>query len=385
MSPFPQTSLGVEAVRWRVLLALLFVGVVGSALYFFVGFKNAAIKSYFAAHRPPPAPVEVAVARRADVPQSLAAIGTLTADQQVNVSSQIAGQVRNIYFESGQRVKKGDKLAQLDDAPERGDLANFEAQAQLAEANLNRTMTLLKSDFAARQTVDQNRSIMDQAKAQMQKTQAIINEKLITAPFDGVLGIRQINLGQYIGPGTNIVSLTNLDILHVDFRLPEQAASKLTLNQDVDLAVDAVPGKRFKAKITAVEPRVNETSRMLSIQATIANTGETLRPGMFAEVLVVLPPKDNVVIVPVTALDATLYGASVLVLEPEGNPSEKIFRLKRETVTPGFYFGNQVEIAGGLKGGETVVASGQTKLQTGALVTPVDATALIPPARVALP
>jgi multidrug efflux system membrane fusion protein len=329
--------------------------------------------------------VEVAVARRGDVPQSLAAIGTLTADQQVNVSAQIAGQVRNIYFESGQRVKKGDKLAQLDDAPERGDLANFEAQAQLAEANLNRTMTLLKSDFAARQTVDQNRSIMDQAKAQMQKTQAIIGEKLIAAPFDGVLGIRQINLGQYIGPGTNIVSLTNLDILHVDFRLPEQSASKLTLGQDVDIAVDAVPGKLFKAKITAVEPRVNETSRMLSIQATLANTGEILRPGMFAEVSVVLPPKEDVVTVPVTALDATLYGSSVLVLEPEGDPSKKTFKLKRETVTPGLYFGNQVEIAQGLKGGETVVASGQTKLQTGALVTPVDATALIPPAKIALP
>ncbi len=372
-------------MRWRVLLALLFVGGVGYALYFFVGFKNAAIKSYFAAHRPPPAPVEVAIAKRADVPQSLAAIGTLTADQQVNVTTQIAGQVKNIYFESGQRVKKGDKLAQLDDAPERADLANFQAQAELAEANLNRTMTLLKSDFAARQTADQNRSIVDQAKAQMQRTQAIIDQKLIIAPFDGVLGIRQINLGQYIGPGTNIVSLTNLNILHVDFRLPEQSASKLTLGQDVGLAVDAVPDNHFKAKITAVEPRVNETSRMLSIQATLANTGETLRPGMFAEVSVVLPPKEDVVTVPVTALDATLYGASVLVLEPEGNPSEKIFKLKRETVTPGLYFGNQVEIAGGLRGGETVVASGQTKLQTGALVTPVDATALIPPAKVALP
>jgi len=246
-------------------------------------------------------------------------------------------------------------------------------------------MTLLRSDFAPRQTVDQNRSIMDQAKAQIQKTQAIIDQKLITAPFDGVLGIRQINLGQYLGPGTNIVSLTNLNTLHVDFRLPEQAASKLTLNQEVDVAVDAVPGKRFKAKITAVEPRVNETSRMLSIQATLENTGEVLRPGMFAEVSVVLPPKENVVTVPVTALDATLYGASVLVLEPSGNPGEKIFKLNRETVTPGLYFGNQVEIAQGLKGDETVVASGQTKLQTGALVTPVDATALIPPARVALP
>ncbi len=372
-------------MRWRVLLALLFVGGVGYALYFFIGFKDAAMKSYFASHRPPPAPVEVAVATRVDVPQTLAAIGTLTADQQVNVTTQIAGQVRNIYFESGQHVKKGDKLVQLDDAPERADLANFDAQAQLAEANLSRTMALLKSDFAARQTADQNRSTMDQAKAQMQKTQAIIDQKLIVAPFDGVLGIRQINLGQYIGPGTNVVSLTNLNILHVDFRLPEQTASKLTIGQDVELAFDAVAGKKFKAKITAIEPRVSETSRMLTIQATLANTGQLLRPGMFADVSVVLPPKGNVVTVPVTALDATLYGSSVLILVPEGNPRDKIFKLKRETVTPGLYFGNQVEIAQGMQGGETVVASGQSKLQTGALVTPVDATALIPPAKVALP
>lgn len=374
-----------RAVRLRVLLALLFVGGVGYGLYFFVGFKNAAIKTYFASHRPPPAPVEVAVATRANVPQSLSAIGTLTADQQVNVTTQIAGQVREIHFVSGQRVKKGDKLVQLDDAPERADLANFEAQAHLAEANMERTMTLLKSDFVARQTMDQNRSVLDQAKAQIQRTQAIIDQKLIRAPFDGVLGIRQVNLGQYIGAGTNIVGLINLDTLHVDFRLPEQNASKLTIGQEIDIAADAMPGKSFKAKITAIEPRVSESTRTLSVQGTLSNPGETLRPGMFADVSVVLPPKSDAITIPVTALDATLYGSSVLVLEPEGNPSDKVFKLRREPVTAGLYFGNQVEIANGLKGGETVVASGQTKLQTGALVTPIDTTALIPPARVALP
>ncbi|MGA9763815.1 MAG: efflux RND transporter periplasmic adaptor subunit [Rhodomicrobium sp.] len=374
-----------RAVRLRVLLALLFVGGVGYGLYFFVGFKNAAIKTYFASHRPPPAPVEVAVATRADVPQSLSAIGTLTADQQVNVTTQIAGQVREIHFVSGQRVKKGDKLVQLDDAPERADLANFEAQAHLAEANMERTMTLLKSDFVARQTMDQNRSVLDQAKAQIQRTQAIIDQKLIRAPFDGVLGIRQVNLGQYIGAGTNIVGLINLDTLHVDFRLPEQNASKLTIGQEIDIAADAMPGKSFKAKITAIEPRVSESTRTLSVQGTLSNPGETLRPGMFADVSVVLPPKSDAITIPVTALDATLYGSSVLVLEPEGNPSDKVFKLRREPVTAGLYFGSQVEIANGLKGGETVVASGQTKLQTGALVTPIDTTALIPPAKVALP
>lgn len=374
-----------RAVRLRVLLALLFVGSAGYGLYFFVGFKNAAIKTYFASHRPPPAPVEVAVATRANVPQSLSAIGTLTADQQVNVTTQIAGQVREIHFVSGQRVKKGDKLVQLDDAPERADLANFEAQAHLAEANMERTMTLLKSDFVARQTMDQNRSVLDQAKAQIQRTQAIIDQKLIRAPFDGVLGIRQVNLGQYIGAGTNIVGLINLDTLHVDFRLPEQNASKLTIGQEIDIAADAMPGKSFKAKITAIEPRVSELTRTLSVQGTLSNPGETLRPGMFADVSVVLPPKSDAITIPVTALDATLYGSSVLVLEPEGNPSDKVFKLRREPVTAGLYFGNQVEIANGLKGGETVVASGQTKLQTGALVTPIDTTALIPPAKVALP
>ncbi len=372
-------------MRFRILLALLFVGVAGYGLYFFVGFKNAAMKGYFASHRPPPAPVEVAVAKRTSVPRSLSAIGTLTAKQQVNVTTQIAGQVSAIYFESGQRVKKGDKLVQLDDFPERADLANFEAQAKLAEAILNRSMELLKNDFAARQTVDQNRASMDQAKAQIERVKALIGQKAITAPFDGVLGIRQINLGQYIGPGANIVSLINLSILHVDFRLPEQAASKIGGDQDVELEIDAVPGKTFKAKITALEPRVSEASRMLSVQATLANTGEILRPGMFAEVSVVLPPKENAVIVPVTALDATLYGSSVLVLEPQGDAKDKVFKLRREPVTPGLYFGNQVEIAKGLKGGETVVATGQTKLQTGALVTPIDETALIPPAKVALP
>ncbi|MFZ1108474.1 MAG: efflux RND transporter periplasmic adaptor subunit [Rhodomicrobium sp.] len=372
-------------MRLRILLALLFVGGVGYGLYFFVGFKNAAMKGYFASHRPPPAPVEVAVAKRTDVPRSLSAIGSLTAEQQVNVTTQIAGQVNAIYFESGQQVKKGDKLVQLDDAPERADLANFEAQVQLAQAILGRSTALLKNDYATRQTVDQNNATLDQAKAQIERTKAIIGQKLITAPFDGVLGIRQVNLGQYIGPGTSIVSLTNLRVLHVDFRLPEQAASKLPESQGVDLAIDAVPGKTFKAKITAVEPRVSEATRMLTVQATLANTGEILRPGMFAEVAVELPPRENTVVVPVTALDATLYGSSVLVLEPQGETKDKVFKLKRMPVTPGLYFGDRVEIAKGLEGGETVVASGQSKLQTGALVTPIDETALIPPATVALP
>jgi membrane fusion protein, multidrug efflux system len=372
-------------VRSRVLLALLIVGGIGYGLYWFAGFKEAAIKGYFASHRPPPAPVEISTAKRTDVPQFLAAIGTITADQQVNVTTQIAGQVQQIYFSSGQRVKKNDKLLQLDDSPERADLANFQAQARLAEANLDRSLELAKNNFAAKQTVDQSRSILDQAKAQIQRTQAIIDQKLILAPFDGVLGIRQVNLGQYIGPGTNIVSLTNLQILHVDFKLPEQAASSLSAGQDVDISSDAARGKTFRAKINAIEPRVSETTRTLSIRATLANPGETLRPGMFADVSVVLPPKENAITVPVTALDATLYGSSVLILEPEGNPAEKLFKLRRETVTPGLYFGNQVEIAKGLKGGETVVASGQTKLQTGALVTPVDTTALIPPASIPLP
>jgi membrane fusion protein, multidrug efflux system len=372
-------------VRLRVLLALLFVGGAGYGLYAFAGFKGQAIKSYFASHKPPPAPVEVAVAKRTGIPQSLAAIGTLTADQQVNVTTQIAGQVREIYFTSGQRVKKGDKLVQLDDAPERADLANYQAQAQLAEVNLERTITLLKSDFAARQTGDLQRSQLEQAKAQIQKTQAIIGQKLIVAPFDGVLGIRQVNLGQYIGPGTNIVSLTDLSILRADFKLPEQNASKLSVGQEVDVGVDAVPGKTFKSKISAIEPRVSETTRTLAIQATLANAGETLRPGMFADVSVVLPPKEDAVTVPVTALDATLYGSSVLVLEPQGEPKDKVFKVRREPVTVGLYFGNQVEIAKGLNGGETVVASGQSKLQSGAMVTPIDTTALIPPAKVALP
>ncbi len=372
-------------MRLRVLLALLFVGGVGYGLYAFADFKGQAIKKYFASHKPPPAPVEVAVAKRTGVPQSLSAIGTLTADQQVNVTTQIAGQVREIFFTSGQRVKKGEKLVQLDDAPERADLANYEAQAQLAEANLNRTMTLLKRDFAARQTGDQQRSLLEQARAQIQKTQAIIAQKLIVAPFDGVLGIRQINLGQYIGPGTNIVSLTNLSTLHANFKLPEQDASKLSEGQEVDISVDAAPGKMFKSKITAIEPRVSESTRTLAIQATLANPGEVLRPGMFANISVMLPPKENTVTVPVTALDATLYGASVLVLEPEGDPKSKVFKLKRKPVTAGLYFGDRVEIANGLNGGETVVASGQNKLQTGALVTPIDKTALIPPATVPIP
>lgn len=372
-------------MRWRILVALLFVGGAAFLLRSFVSFKNEAIKSFFAAHKPPPTPVEVSAARVGDVPLYLSAVGTLRADQQVNVTTQIAGQVRDIHFTSGQRVKKGDRLVQLDDAPEQADLANFKAQELLAQTNLNRALALLQKDFAAQQTVDQYRAALDQAKAQIQKTKAIIDQKQILAPFDGVLGLRQINVGQYIGPGTNIVSLINLSTIHVDFTLPEQAASKLFLGQEVNITVDAAPGTTFRATITALEPRVSETTRTISVEATLANPGEVLRPGMFAEVRVVLPPKKDAITVPVTALDATLYGSSVLVLDAQADAGPNVFKLRRVPVTAGQYFGNEVEIVNGLQGSEKVVTSGQSKLQAGVLVTPTQSNALIPPKEIARP
>jgi multidrug efflux system membrane fusion protein len=366
----------------RLAIMILIVGAVLGALYFFKTMRDTAIKNIFS-RTPPPAVVAMAHAELQTVPRFLTGIGTIAAVHQVTVAAQLSGMVTQILFAPGQAVKTGDPLVQLDDGPEQGDLRNFEAQARYAAVTLRRNQELLAKQAAAQSVVDQNRSQLDQADASIAKTKALIAQKLIRAPFSGKLGVRQVEVGQYVGAGTAMVTLTDLSQLYVNFTLPEQDAAALAVDQEVSFTVDAYPGQSFSAKINAIEPQVSADTRAIKLQATTANSDDKLLPGMFANAQVVLAPRTGVVTVPETAVENTLYGDSVYVIEQDGTDAagKPVLKAKRAPVKTGEHVNGRIAILDGLKPGDAVVALGQNKvLFDGAAVAPNEQGGLALPA-----
>jgi multidrug efflux system membrane fusion protein len=365
----------------RLAIMIVIVGAVLGALYFFKTMRDTAIKNIFS-QKPPPAVVAMTHAETQTVPRFLTGIGTLAAVHQVTVAAQLGGMVTQILFEPGQAVKIGDPLVQLDDGPEQADLRNFEAQARYAAVTLRRNQELLAKQAAAQSVVDQNRSQLDQADASIARTKALIGQKLIRAPFSGKLGVRQVEVGQYVGAGTAMVTLTDLSELYVNFTLPEQDAAALAVGQEVSFTVDAYPGQSFTAKINAIEPQVSADTRAIKLQATTANTDDKLLPGMFANAQVVLAPRTGVVTVPETAVENTLYGDSVYVIEQDGTDAagKPALKAKRVAVKTGEHVNGRIAILEGLKPGDAVVALGQNKvLFDGADVTPSEQAGLALP------
>jgi membrane fusion protein, multidrug efflux system len=358
-----------KTVRWFLIVGVLLVLVLG-AFYGFNRYRAQAIATFFATNRPPPAQIAAVTAKSETVPRYAAGIGSLAAVHQVTITPEIGGLVTGILFEPGATVKAGDKLVQINDAPERGDLANYRAQASLASVSLQRAQILVQRQAGPQNTVDQNQSQLDQARAQILKTEAIIAQKLIRAPFGGRLGVRQIDLGQYLSPGAAIASLTDLTQLYVNFTLPSTERAEIAVGQDVEVTADAFPGRSFKAKITTLEPQIRADTRTMMIQATLANPDEALLPGMFVNAAVVLPPTPDNVVLPETAIDFTLYGDSVYVVREDGKDAagKPLVKAFRTPVKTGTRWQGKVAILSGVSPGDQVVAAGQIKLQDGAPV-----------------
>jgi membrane fusion protein, multidrug efflux system len=322
------------------------------------------IGGFIAKMAPPPAPVAAVTAKSQDMPQYLEGIGTLTAAKQVTVAPEVAGRVTAIMFEAGQKVKAGDPLVQIYDAPDHADLANFQAQERLAQVNLGRARTLASKEFGSKQAEDQAQMALEQARAGIAKTNALIVQKLVRAPFAGELGIRQVNLGQYLNPGNPIATLTDLDTMYVDFTLPEQASSRLKVGQRIDLVIDAFQGKTFAGKLTTIEPQIDPQTRAIKLEATIPNPDHLLRPGMFAGARVVLPPQHDVVTIPETAVEYTPYGTSVYIIKAVGkdDKGQAKYIAAQSFVTLGERRDGDVAVLTGLKAGEMVASSGQLKI-----------------------
>jgi membrane fusion protein, multidrug efflux system len=356
----------VRMVRWFIIVGLLLALLVGG-LVGFNAFRSKMIAQFFANNKPPPASVTVAQARSEVVPNLVTAVGDLAAVHQVNVTPDVPGRVTDIMFTAGASVKAGSPLVQLFDGPEQGDLANFKAQATGASLALDRAKQLAARQFGPQSTVDAAQATYDQANAGIAKTEAIISQKLVRAPFDGELGVRHVEVGQYLTAGTQIVTLTNLSTLYANFTVPEKGSAALDVGQTVRVAVDAYPGRTFEGKINAIEPQIAADTRNIRVQATLDNPEHILKPGMFATITVVLPDKPPVITVPETAVDYTLYGDSVfLITEKKEDDGKTSLTAVRTFVRTGKRVEGRAEILTGLKPGDRVVALGQLKLQSGA-------------------
>ena len=359
----------VRLVRWFLIVGLLLAAVVSGLVFFKFVFLPNLFKQIFS-KPPPPSSVSIATAKSETIPNLLTAVGDLAAVHQVNVTSDVNGRITEIQFTAGASVKEGTPLVQLFDGPEQGDLANFKAQQRVAQISLDRAKQLAERQVGPQATVDTAQAAFDQASAGIAKTEAIISQKLVRAPFDGELGVRKVEVGQYLTAGTQIVSLTDLSVLFANFTVTEKDSAQLKVDQIVRIAVDAYPGRTFEGKITTIEPQIATETRNIRVQATIQNPDKILKPGMFATTTVVLPDKPPVITVPETAVDYTLYGDSVYLLSEKKEEDGKTrLTVTRTFVQTGNRIEGRAEILKGVKEGDRVVAVGQLKLQSGSAVT----------------
>ncbi len=359
----------VRPVRWFMIVGTLLGALVAGLVFFKFVFLPNLFKEIFS-KPPPPTSINIATAKSETIPNLLAAVGDLAAVHQVNVTSDVNGRITEIMFTAGASVKAGTPLLQMFDGPEQADLASFKAQSTMAQLSLDRAKQLASRQFGPQATVDQAQSSFDQANAGIARTEAVISQKLVRAPFDGELGVRKVEVGQYLTAGTQIVSLTDLSVLYANFTVTEKDFGALKVGQVVRIAVDAYPGRTFEGKITTIEPQIAADTRNIRVQATIQNPDRILKPGMFATTSVVLPDKPPVITVPETAVDYTLYGDSVYLLgEKKTEDGKTSLIVTRTFVQTGNRVDGRAEILKGLKDGDRVVAVGQLKLQSGSAVT----------------
>lgn len=384
-----------------ILVFVVLAGAAGALGWFQFRVKPEMIKGFILkAGRPVQTVAVVAAAEESWRPQ-LNAIGSFRAVQGVEVAPQVGGVIRAIRFESVQDVKKGDVLVEIDDSTEQADLKSGQAGLLNASSTFDRQTQLVSGGTTSKATFDQARAGRDQSSAQVERIKAVIAQKVVVAPFSGRLGIRRIDVGQYASPGMNLITLQQLDPIYADFQMPEQSLAVLASGQAVDVSVDAFANRSFSGVVKFIDSRVNPETRNVLVRAEIANKDKALLPGMFAKVSVSAGKPAQVVTVPRTAIAYSLYGDSVLVLQPappepggaQASPTQgkaapaqsnaapaqgdEVFTTDRRTVKLGDVRGDRVAVLEGVAKGDRVVTQGQLKLQPGTRVKP-DAAAAFP-------
>lgn len=385
--PFQEPIMKKRMTIMVIALLVVFGGIIAFNLI-----KSIMIKRYFDHYEAPAVTVSSVTAKKQLWKPHITAVGNFVSINGVNVNSQAAGTVVAIHFNSGQYIEKDQPLIDIDDSIEAATLKFNQADLFLQDINYKRQVDLSKRGATSLSSVDESKAKLLEAQANVEKTQALIRQKHITAPFSGRVGIRQIDLGQFITPGqTSIVALQSMDPLFLEFYLPEQLLSRLKLNQNITFSVEQNPGVLFKGKITAINSKIDTNTHTIQVQATLPNCPSDINkntkkgsvitcdsalnkknhiekfnfmPGMFASIEVEQPPIPDVVVLPSTAISYTLYGNSVFIIENDHD----VLRVKRVFVSVGAQQGNDIVIKKGIKAGQLVVASGELKLQDGTQV-----------------
>lgn len=316
---------------------------------------------------PPPAiQVVAAVIVPRQAPVSIETVGTLSGTREVTLAPEVPGRVSAIAFEAGQWVRKGALIVQLFDGPERADRRAAAARAEFARIQLDRSEELAPSGAEPRELLQQRRAERAQALASVQQIDARIRQKQVRAPFSGKLGIRRIDMGQYLNPGDPVATLTAMDPLFVEFAVPQQELAKLKEGGRVVVASDSYPGREFTALVNAIEPVIGEDTRNVMVQATLRNPDHALRPGMYVTASLMLEPQTDALIVPATAIQTSAQGNSVIVIR--GKNARKGGKAEVVPVVTGRRIGEEVVVEQGLKPNDVVVANGLLRVQPGAEV-----------------
>jgi membrane fusion protein (multidrug efflux system) len=349
---------------WMAVGVVFVVVAIGGWKYFTIR----AMIAKMSAQKPAPTVVSSMKAPEQIWQRRLHAVGSFSAAQGIVVANELDGTVVKIAFESGAQVKQGDLLVQLDVSTEQAQLASAEAGADLARINLKRAQELRAKDTNSQADLDAGEAQARQTVANADGVRATIAKKTIRAPFAGRIGIRQVNLGQFIKGGTAIVPLQALDPIYLNFAMPQQDVTGLTVGQAIQVTVDAYPAQVFDGTITALNARVDDTTRNLQVQATLHNADEKLQPGMFATVDVLLPKQNSYVTLPQTAIVYNPYGNAVYVVEKSTEVATGGLLARQRFVQMGDTRGDQVAILKGVEAGEEIITSGQLKLRNGAVI-----------------
>jgi len=349
----------------RMVIMLAGSGVIFGGVFGFVQFKNAMIKDYFANMPRPVISVTAQPAASEEWRETVPAVGTLQAVNGVDIAASVAGLVKEIAFQSGQPVKRGQLLVRLDTEVEQSDLRSAQADADLARISANRQRTLLKSETVSQSALDKAEAELKVKEAKVAGIRATIEKKAVFAPFDGVLGVRKVDLGQYVQPGQAMVNLQDLSTMLVNFTVSQKDLAAVQVGAGINLTTDAWPGRVFQGAIAALESRIDEKTGMIGVQGRFPNPDAALRPGMFAKIEVVRQAMASVVTVPVSAVAYNLHGDSVFVVKDGANNAKEAIR---SVVQLGERRDGKVAVIKGVNPGDMVVTSGQVKLESGAPV-----------------
>ena len=359
---------GGEGMIWRLILAVvLLVAIVGGIVGFNL-FRDKMIAGYFASMQPPPVTVSTIEVEPVTWKPGLSAIGTARAAQGVELAVETAGIVREVLFNANDHIELGQHLAQLDDSIERADLAAAQASLELSQTQLDRAIELRNRGVTAINDLDEAQATQRSAQAQVVKLTAVMNQKSLEAPFGGIVGIPQVDVGEYVVPGTAYATLQDLDNMRVDFSVPEQQIRLLAIGMQVTVTSE-IGDTRLSGQITAIEPRIDPNSRLVTLRAEVDNPKNELNPGQFLQVRVELPEEQNVIALPQTVVSSNLFGDAVYVVHTEGEGDAAEKKVEQVFVKTGRRSDGLVEIAEGLQPGQEVVTAGQNRLSGGARVT----------------